>query len=92
MNAVLRRTLRLARSLAQRLVPQVEALTHRLAQLENRWGETNHEVTVIQRSALRRLQDEHVAMSTELLRLRAEVDQLHGEAAARRALDNEAPI
>jgi hypothetical protein len=84
MNA-LHRLVNLARSLVRRLVPQVDALDHRLGHLEARWGETNHEVTVVHRTALRRLQDDNKAMATELLRLRAEIDQLHGEVATRHA-------
>jgi hypothetical protein len=85
MNVVLHRLVTFARSVVPRLVPQVEALDHRLSHLEARWGETNHEVTVVHRTALRRLQDDNKAMATELLRLRAEIDQLHGEVATQRA-------
>jgi hypothetical protein len=79
------RLVMLARSALRRLLPQFDALEHRLGHLEARWGETNHEVTVIHRTALRRLQDDNKAMGSELLRLRAEIDQLHGELATMRA-------
>jgi hypothetical protein len=84
MNAIVRRLLTMARAVTARLVPQVQALDGRLGDLEQRWGVTNHEVTVVQRTALRRLQDDNIAMSKELLRLRGELDQLHAEVATHR--------